>query len=189
MDPQTELIQQDQAITMGRAAYINQDNSGINTLLNDLTNVELDIEEVELLLQGMRLDPAGKEIKMCEPLCNKEGSSNVTRLMRAMVGRITLMSNFEEDQIRILIEELANDMVEDLTFNKVRYGITYPKAITTIVDLVSMKCFACGMSAKDNGTRKMLRGTTMETTINTQGAGLQTRKGGGIGSLLGLGRK
>lgn len=186
MDEQQQM-DQDRAIMMGRQAYAMQDNAGINTLLNDLTNVDPDIQEVEYLLQGKRMGKKGLE-EYCDPLCNKEGAANCTRLMRAMVGRIMLMSNLEEDQIRILTQELGFDIVEDLTFNKVRYEIKYPKAISTIVDLITMKAFACGMSAMDNGTRKMLRGTTMETTINTQGQGISGKKGGVMG-LLGLGRK
>lgn len=187
---ETDMLNQQSALRMGLANYSNTNNDGINTLLNDLTNVTGDIDEVELLLQGKRVGLKGQEEVVCEALCNKEGAVNMARLMRSMVGRIMLMSNLEEDQIRLLTEELGYDIVEDLTLNKVRYGIIHPKAMSSIVDLVLTKCFSCGMSAMENGTRRMLRGTTMETTINTQGNSIKGGKGGGgIMGLLGVGKK
>lgn len=189
MDEQ-DIMNQQSALAMGRTAYMNQDSTGINTLLNDLTNVDVVIDEVELLLQGKSINPeTGKEEQTCTPLLNKEGAANMRRFMKSLTSRIVLMSNLEEEQIRIMTLELGYDMVEDLTFNKVRYEIKHPKAIATIIDLVLDNAFACAMSAMENGTRKMLRGTTMETTINTQGQSLKTGKGGGLGSIFGLGRK
>lgn len=188
-DQETNMYNRDAAMQMGRTAYMVNDKNELNTLLNDLTDVEPDIKEVEELLQGKKVNVLGEVTQTCEPLCNSEGAANMVRLMKAMVGRITLMSNFEDEQVRIMVEELGADIIEDLTFNKVRYEIKHPKAISTIVDLVLMKAFACGMSAMENGTRRMLRGTTMETTINTQGMGMGGKKSGGLGSILGLGTK
>lgn len=187
MDEQS-MMNQDQAFTAGRTAYMSQDNAGINTLLSELTDVEPILEDVKMQLLGQSYDNEGNPIKSSDPLCNKEGAYNILRMMRPMVSKVMLMSNLEEDQIRIMTEELGYDVVEDLTFNKVRYEIKHPKAITTIANLVVMIALEAGFSAKDNGTRKMLRGTTMETTINTQGQQMKTGKGG-LGSILGLGRK
>ena len=186
MDEQS-MMNQDQAIMMGRTSYASQDNSGISTLLSQLTNVEPDIREIELLLQGKIMNK-GKIEQVSNPLCNKEGAFNMTRMMRAMVSQVMLMSNLEEEQVRVMAEELGYDVVEDLTFNKVRYEIIQPRAISTIVNIIVMKSIECGMSAMDNGTRQMLKKSIIETTINTQGTGMKAGKGG-IGALLGLGRK
>jgi len=188
MQFQQQSMNQDAALAMGRTAYMTQDNAGINTLLSELTDTEKDIYETELLLQGIKINDKGEQEQACHPLCNKEGAANMIRIMRAQVGNVMQMSNLEEEQIRVMTQELAQDMIEDLTFNKKRYGIIHPKAVSTIVDLISWKAFACGMQALENGTRRMLRGTTMETTINTQGQAMKTGKGG-LGSILGLGRK
>lgn len=189
MDEQ-EQMDIDRAMMMAKIGYQTQDISGVNTLLKELTDVEPHIIRVEQLLQGQGLDENGNIVTVCEPLCNKEGAANMGRMMRAMVSQVMLMSNLEEDQIRVMAEELGYDVVEDLTFNKVRYGIIYPRAMATITDIVTMSAMECGMSALNNGTRQMLRKSIMETTINTQGQGISGgKKGGGVLGLLGIGRK
>jgi hypothetical protein len=186
MDDQ-DMMNQQAAVQMARANYQSMDNNSINTLLAELTDVDTSIDEIELLLQG-KIIKNGEEVVTCEPLCNKEGAANMRRFLKAFVSRIMLMSNFEDEQIRRITEEIGYDVIEDLTYNKLRYGIKHPKAIATISDLVINNGFACLMSALENGLRKMLRSTTVETTINTQGQGVKSGKGG-IGALLGLGRK
>jgi hypothetical protein len=187
MDEQ-DIINQQNAIAMGRTAYMTQDNSNMNTLLLELLNVDKLLDRIELELQGLEYDEKGKLVKRCEALCNKEGAANIKRLMLSMVNNVIQMSNFEEEQIRVMTIELGCDLVEVLTFNKVRYEITSPKAITSIIDVVLSNDFACAMGSLENGMRQMLKKTTMETTINTQGNQMKAGKGG-IGSLLGLGRK
>jgi len=48
--------------------------------------------------------------------------------------------------------------------------------------------WSCCMGAMDNGMRQMIKKTSIETTINTQGQGMKSTKGG-LGSILGFGRK
>jgi len=186
MDEQ-DIMNQQNAIAMGRTAYMTQDNN-MNTLLLELLNVEKLLDKIELELQGLEYNEKGELEQRCEPLCNKEGSATVKRLILSMVNNVVQMSNFEEEQIRVMTIELGNDMVEILTFNKTRFNIKNPKAITSIIDVSLTNCFSCAMGSLDNGMRQMLKKTTMETTINTQGNQMKTGKGG-IGSLLKLGGK
>lgn len=186
MDEQ-DIMNQQNAIAMGRTAYMTQDTN-MNTLLLELLNVDKLLDRIELELQGLEYDEEGKTKVRCEPLCNKEGAANIKRLMLSMVNNVIQMSNFEEEQIRVMTIELGCDLVEVLTFNKVRYGITSPKAITSIIDVVLSNDFACAMGSLENGMRQMLKKTTMETTINTQGNQMKAGKGGPL-SLLGIGRK
>lgn len=185
MDEQA-MMASDQAMMMGRTAYMTQ-TQDYDSLLKDLTDVQKDIWETELSLQGLRQNDEGKIEVYNEPKCNKIGAASIIQLMKAMVSTVTSMSNFEEDQVRVLTIELGDDLVENLTFNRIRYNIIHPKAIADIVDIVTMKAFSVGMMAKDNGLRQLLRKNIMETTINTQGQGLKMGKSGGIKGLLGLG--
>ena len=180
-----DIMNQQNAIAMGRTAYMTQDNN-MNTLLLELLNVDKLLDKIELELQGLEYDSEGKLNKACSPLCNKEGAATIKRLMLSMVNNVVQMSNFEEEQIRRMTIELGCDMVEILTFNKQRFAIVNPKAITSIIDVTLTNDFACAMGSLENGMRQMLKKTTMETTINTQGNQMKTGKGG-IGSLLKLG--
>lgn len=183
------MMNHEAAVTMGRTAYMVQNNNEYDSLLKDLLDVQKEIYEIELNLQGLRINDEGNIEQYTEPKCNQIGAVNIVMLMKSMISNVVSMSNFEEDQIRILTIELGDDLVENLTFNKVRYEIKHPKAISDIVDIVTIKAFACGMMAKDNGLRLMLRKNMMESTINTQGQGIKSGKGGGLGAILGLGRK
>ena len=177
-----DILNQQNAIAMGRTAYMTQDNN-MNTLLLELLNVERILDKVELELQGKEYDENGNIKQVCEPLCNKEGAATVKRLMLSMVNNVVQMSNFEEEQIRVMTIELGCDMVEILTFNKHRFEIKNPKAMSSIIDVALTNDFACAMGSMDNGMRQMLKKTTMETTINTQGNAMKTGKGG-VGGLL-----
>ena len=177
-----DILNQQNAIGMARTAYMTQDTN-MNTLLLELLNVKELLDKIELELQGKEYDENGSLKEVCEPLCNKEGAATVKRLMLSMVNNVVQMSNFEEEQIRVMTIELGCDLVEILTFNKVRFEIESPKAITSIIDVAVTNSFACAMGSMDNGMRQMLKKTTMETTINTQGNQMRAGKGG-IGGIL-----
>ena len=181
-------MNQDAAIMMGRTAMMTQDSQEYNSLLSQLLDIQKDISEIELNLQGLRTNEEGNIEQYTEPKLNKIGAANIIQLMRSMVSQVTAMSNFEEEQVRVLTIELGDDLVEHLVFNKLRYNMTAPKALADIENIVTNKAFAVGMMAKDNGLRQLLRKNIMETTINAQGNSMKSGKGG-IGALLGMGRK
>jgi hypothetical protein len=178
-----DIMNQQNAIAMGRTAYMTQENN-MNTLLLELLNVENLLNKIELELQGKEETETGEIKKVCEALCNKEGAATVKRLMLSMVNNVVQMSNFEEEQIRVMTIELGCDMVEILTFNKHNFEITNRKAISSIINVALTNDFACAMGSLENGMRQMLKKTTMETTINTQGNSMRGGKGGGAGGLI-----
>jgi hypothetical protein len=181
-------MNQDAAIMMGRTAMMTQDSQEYSSLLSQLLDIQKDISEIELNLQGLRTNDEGKIEQYTEPKLNKVGAANIIQLMRSMVSQVTAMSNFEEEQVRVLTIELGDDLVEHLTFNKLRYNMTAPKALADIENIVTNKAFAVAMMAKDNGLRQLLRKNIMETTINAQGNSIKSGKGG-IGALLGMGKR
>jgi hypothetical protein len=181
-----DLINQQAGLSMAaRTAYMT-DQSEINSLLAELTNPEQDIYEVELSLKGVEVNSKGEKIQVTEPLMNDKGVANMLRLMRAMVSRVMFMSNFDDEQVRVLTRELGEEIVKDLVFHKVDYGIKDFTQMTTIRTIVTYKAFESGMAALDNGFRRFLKSGIIETTINTQGNQLKSGKGGGIGGIMGL---
>lgn len=184
MDEQ-DIMNQQNAITMGRTAYMTQENN-MNTLLLELLDVDKLLDKIELELQGLERDQEGNLKEVCQPLCNKEGAATVKRLMLSMVNNVVQMSNFEEEQIRVMTIELGCDMVEVLTFNRHKFQINNRKAITSIIDVALTNNFACAMGSLENGMRQMLKKTTMETTINTQGNAMKSGKGGIGGMVKGI---
>lgn len=186
MDEQ-QLMNEQNAFQMARTNYMNSDPNGLNSLLSELTNPEQDIYEVELSLKGMEIDSKGNKVKVSEPLLNDKGVANMIRLMRSMVSRVMFMSNLEDDQIRILTQELGESIVSDLVMHKVEYEIKDFESMTTIRTIVTYKAFESGMSALENGFRRFLKSGIIETTISTQGNQMKGGKGGplqGIGALF-----
>jgi hypothetical protein len=187
MDEQS-MMNQEQAVMMGRTAFMAQDNP-MNTLLLEKLDTERLLQKTELSLQGLDSDENGKTQQVCRPLLNREGAMNMRRYQEAQVNNVTQMSNFEEEQSRVLTEELALDVATDLLFSKKRYNIDNTHTdLTAIRTIVCDPAFSCNMAAMDNGIKQMLRKTTIESSINVQGQSPKG-KGGGVMSMLGMGRK
>jgi len=187
MDEQ-DLMNQQAGLMMGRTAYQVSSNNEINSLLAELTDPEKEIYEVELSLKGLEINEKGEKIRVTDPLLNDRGAANMIRLMRSMLNRVMFMSNLQEEDIRSLVIELSFQIQNDLIFHKVEYDIKDNTNMTTIRTIVSYKAFEAGMTALENGFRRFLKQGIVETTINTQGNQIKAGKGG-IGSILGFGKK
>jgi len=183
-----DMLNQQAGIMMGRSAYQVSSSSEINSLLSELTDPEKEIYEVELSLKGLEINEDGKKERVTQPLLNDKGVANMIRLMRAMLNRVTYVSNLQEEDIRALVVQLAYAVQDDLIMHKKDYDIKDTTDMTTIRTIITYKAFEAGMSALDNGFRRFLKTGIVETTINTQGNQMKTGKGG-IGSILGLGKK
>lgn len=187
MDEQ-EAFNQQAGLMMGRSAYQVSGSNEINSLLSELTDPEKEIYEVELSLKGLEVNEDGKKVRVTTPLLNDKGAANMIRLMRSMLNRVTYVSNLEEEDIRALVVELAYAIQDDLIMHKKDYEIRDTTDMTTIRTIITYKAFEAGMSALDNGFRRFLKQGIVETTINTQGNQIKAGKGG-IGSILGMGKK
>ena len=186
MSEESDLMNQQAAINMARTNYAMNDNN-INTLLSELTDPEKQIYEIELSLKGKASNENGDIVKVSEPLLNEEGVANMIRIVRSMVSRVMFMSNLNEEQVAKLTIELGWVISTDLIRNKVKYGVK-DKDRSTIVTIILYPSFESGNAALENGFRRFLKSGIIETTINTQGNQMKTGKGG-IGSLLGFGKK
>jgi len=187
MDEQ-DMMNQNLAQQMARVGYMNTNSNDINSLLSELTNPEQDILEVEMSLKGQQYDEKNKIVNVHKPLLNDPGVANMIRLMRSMVSRVMFMSNLEDEDIRAMTIELSYQIQDDLIMHKKEYEIRDVTDMTTIRTIVSYKAFEAGMSALENGFRRFLKSGIIETTVNTQGNPMKTGKGG-LGSILGLGKK
>ena len=188
MDEQ-EAMNQSAAFQMARANYMSGSSNDINSLLEKLTNPELQIQEVELRLKGKKINEKGEEVQVSEPLLNDEGVANMIVLIRSMVNQVMFMSNLTEEQVAKLTEELGWDIIKDLINNKIKYEVKEHNR-SKIVSIILYPSYESANSALENGFRRFLKSGIIETTINTQGNPMGKQgKGGGVMGLLGLGRK
>jgi hypothetical protein len=183
-----ELMDYQNATMMNRSAYQNSSSNEINSLLSELTDPEKEIYEVEMSLKGLKINAEGKEERTTDALLNDKGVANMIRLMRAMLNRVTYVSNLDEEDIRALVIQLSYQIQDDLIMHKKEYNVKDTTDMTTIRTIISYKAFEAGMTAMENGFRRFLKQGIVETTINTQGNQMKTGKGG-IGAMLGLGKK
>jgi len=186
MDDTERYIQQEAAYKLGQTSYMQQSNSELNSLLAELTDPEQELEELELSLKGQKIEK-GKAITVTEPLLNNKGVANMLRFTKSMVSKVMYMSNLEEDQIRIMTIELGMEIIVDLVMHRLDYEIKDFSKMSTIRTLVTYKAFEAGMSSLENGHRKFLKNSLIETTIHTEGQ--MSGKKGALSSLLNLGRK
>jgi hypothetical protein len=186
MGEESDLMNQQAALNMARSNYMANDNN-INTLLSELTDPDKQIYEIELRLKGKAQNELGEIVKVSEPLLNEEGVANMVRLVQSMVSRVMFMSNLTDEQVGKLTIELGWVISTDLIRNKIKYNVK-DKDRSTIVTLILYPSFESANAALENGFRRFLKSGIIETTINTQGNPMKSGKGG-IGSLLGIGRK
>ena len=180
-----ELLSTQEGFSLARQGYLNNQNQELNSLMAKLTDPESDIYEIELALKGIQIDSEGKPKQVYKALMNDEGVGKMLAITKSIVSPVTYMSNLTEEQIDRMIIELALHVVSDLAKHKHKYNIDTYEDCTRIRNIVCNKMLTSLHSARENGMRRMLRSTILETNVSTQGSSSpQKKQGGGLGSLF-----
>lgn len=151
-----------------------------------LTNPQNDLHEYELFLRGLMETQEGDFIPVGDQLLSDEGIGRILGQMQARINQATFMSDMEENQIRALVAEpggFVDALCVDLMVNRVRYKIDNPAARDVIVSSAASFVFAAMCRAKEGGERRFWKGSQQE--ITTRVDGLQGKKGGVLGKLMG----
>lgn len=161
-------------------------NSSPSQGLIDLTSPEAELLSMEYSLLGQEMDfETGLIKERNEPLCNEKGAKAITRMAKGTVSQVTIMSNFEDDEIRKLVIYLAMTLSHALLFKRDQWDIKDLQASREIKLIVTQKSFSACMRAKENGERRLLRGTQQESIITTNMGGQGKGKGGFFKNVFG----
>lgn len=153
--------------------------------IQQMTNPDNEIYKMELALKGKILDKNGNEVQLSNPLLNKEGISSVIGQVQSIVSQVTIMSNFEERDIPMMIDFLGDTLARDLMMNRIKYEIVDRSARDKIYFMALSTTFVTMKRALMEGDRRFWKGSQQEITTRIEGMPGGKRKGGVLGILGG----
>lgn len=160
-------------------------NQHMSGNIQQMTNPDNEIYKMELALKGKYLDRDGKEIQLSHPLLNKEGISSVIGQVQSVVSQVTIMSNFNEKDIPMMIDFLGDTLARDLMMNRIKYEIIDRSARDKIYFMALSTTFVTMKRALMEGDRRFWKGSQQEITTRIEGMPGGKRKGGLMGVLGG----
>ena len=106
-------------------------------------------------------------------------------MAKGTISQVTILSNFEEDEIPKLVKYLSMTLIHALIFKKKEWEIKDNQASSEILMITTQKSFSACKRAYENGERRLLRGTQNEQIITTNTGGEQNKKGGLLSGVFG----
>lgn len=150
-----------------------------------LTNPEGEIYKMELTFRSQILDKDGNPVQIGEPLMNEEGISSVIGQVQSIVSQVTIMSNFQEKDIPLLIDFLGDTLSKDLMMNRVSYKITAGSSRDKIYFVALSTAYVTLKRALNNGERGFWKGSQQDIRQIIE-TGSQSK---GLFSAFGWGKK
>lgn len=158
----------------GQPNFSSPINNYAGTIIT-MTNPEDELYKLELTLRNNILDRDGNAKRAGEPLMNEEGISAVVGLVQSIVNRVTIMSNLKDQEIRMLMDVMADTLARDLMMNRVVYGIKTGVSRDRIYSSALMTGFITMKRAFEEGDRRFWKGSQQEITTRVEGG--QRQKG------------
>lgn len=136
--------------------------SGIVTL----TNPRQLLHELDLKLRGKK-EVDGKVIDAGNPLMNNEGVNSILGQVESIVNQVTVMGNLKDEEIRGLMDFLADTLAKDLMMNREKYEIRHHSARDRIYFSALSTAFITMKRAYEEGDRRFWKGSVQEvrTTV------------------------
>ncbi len=163
-----EENEQNNGMFNGTGTYSNPMYNFAGTILEMTDNEDL-FFRLECNLRGTIANPKGGIDRAGDPLMNEKGIKDVVMLMRSFGDRSSVMSFYEEAEIKMLMEMLNDTLARLLMLNKINYGFTNPSGR----DLVVFMCNACGFAiikrGFEGGERRFWKGSQVEYNVKTGG--------------------
>lgn len=154
--------------------------------IDSLTNPDSELYKMEMTFRSMRLDKEGKEIKAGEPLMNELGISSIMGTIQSIVNQVTIMSNLDMNEVKMLIDFLGDTLAKDLMMNREAYGITSNSARDKIYFTALTTSYLTMKRAFEEGDKRFWKGSMQEVVTKIQ---QENNRGGLLQSLNPFGRK
>ena len=145
--------------------------------INTLTNPENEVYKLELTLRSMKLDVKGNPVFCGDPLLNEAGIVSIIGQVQALVNQVTIMSNFNDDDIPKMIDFIGDTIAKDLMMNRVKYGITNVTARDRIFFASLSTVFVTMKRALDEGEKRFWKGSQQEILMRSEGASSGKKSG------------
>jgi hypothetical protein len=148
----------------------------------ELTDAQAELKRLEMTMRGYYIDESGNVIKVGEPMMNEQGIGDVFGVIgRSLVNRLTVLSNFDEDEVKNQMAGLAKELGRLLLLNSKRYEI---KNTTITWDLIYPSvlrvCFVCLKRGFKQGDKQFFgrMGQLIESRVET------VNKGKGLSGMM-----
>ncbi len=133
----------------------------------EMTDNEDLFYRLESNLRGKAINPEGQERISGSPLMNEKGVKDIVMVMRSFGDRASVMSFFDANEIKVLMEMLNDTLSKMLMLNRKNYGFNNPSGR----DLVVFMCNACGFSiikrGFEGGERRFWKGSQLEYSVKS----------------------
>lgn len=156
-------------------------NQNSQTILQ-MTDPQAMIEEFRLGMKGIEIDYEGNEKKISEPLLNDIGIRAMIAHAKSLVNQDTIMSHFNEKQVKALINFNGQALIRDMLLNAPRYELKIynkDKIHTMFMNLA----YATAFRSNEGGERRFWKGSQQEITQRIEG--INNQKKGFFSKLLG----
>lgn len=127
-----------------------------------LTNPSDLIQDLELTYRNAYFNKENEMVSLGEPLMNDEGVKSVVGQVQAIVNKITVLGNLNNENIRGLMEFLADTLAKDLMVNRITYEIESPSARDRIYFVALSTTFITMKRAYEEGDRRFWKGSVQE---------------------------
>jgi len=136
-----------------------------------MTNTEEELNKLELTLKSKQIKGSKLE-QNGEPLLNDFGVSRVMGIVRSIVKRDTIMNDFKDKDIPVLIDFLADTLARDLMINRKPYDIGKskignkeyydPSARDVIFFTALTTAYICLLRGREGGDRRFWKGSQQD---------------------------
>jgi hypothetical protein len=153
------MADEDQAVRLAPFASPMQQ---FGSSILQLTNPESEIIKMELTMRAQVLDKDGNPVSVGDPLLNEAGVTSVIGQVQTVINQVTIMSNFEDKDIPLLVDFLGDTLSRDLMMNRVNYEISTPAARDKIYFAALAGSYICLKRALNNGERGFWKGSQQD---------------------------
>jgi len=161
MDESLQQQQLDAQQSMYAPQVMEQMQQG-QAVLVEKTNPKNTVNEIILRLRGLEILPDGTTKKISEPKMNKEGIDNIWYILDSHINQNVILSHLDNREIAHIMHVLQEDVVDDLSLNWKRYGITKKTDLDIINNSVLINIFLSLKRAEGQNEKNWLKGISFE---------------------------
>ena len=164
---------------LGSGSYSNPMYNYAGSII-EITDTEALFYRLENSLRGIVINSKGEHVIQGEPLLNDDGVKDIIMIMRSIGDRASVMSHFDTNEVRNIMEYLNDTLSRVLMMNKVNYSITNPSARDLVVFICNGTAFAIIKRGFEGGERRFWKGSQIDYNVKSDSG----KKGGWLGGLF-----
>jgi len=159
-----EALQQGQidSQSMAYAPQLQEQMQQVQAVLVEQTNPKRIVKEIMLRLQGLKENRDGTVVIVAKPKMNKDGIDNVWFILDSHINQNVILSHLDIKEIQQIMESLSEDIVDDLSLNWKRYGITKKTDLDTINNSILMNIYMALKRAEGQNEKNWLGKISVE---------------------------